>query len=114
MMAGRLRHWIYIEEPTSSQSSSTGQRTDEWSVFAYVPARITPSEALASQERHIGQQLRTSATHSIEIRYISGLLYTHRLRLAPPGETARIFEIRGITDPDERRKRLLIEAEEIA
>lgn len=112
MRAGKLRHWIYIEEATATVGASRGQVTKTWTVLHYVPASITP---IRQAERHVSQQLRTSVTHTITLRFISGLNTKMRVRfLETPKADARLFDIRGIIDPDERRTRLVMDAEEIA
>jgi SPP1 family predicted phage head-tail adaptor len=65
-------------------------------------------EALSSNEQYKAQQAIGVITHRVTILYRAGLL--NRMQIDFRG---RIFQIRGVRDPDEKQVELRIDCEEL-
>lgn len=65
MRAGQLRHFVELQAPTISQSSS-GSVTASWDTIANVYARIEP---LQGKNLEIAKQIHNLADTQITIRY---------------------------------------------
>lgn len=75
-----------------------------WQNTVTVWGRI---EALGAREREAAQAAQSEVTHLITIRHRAGV--TAAMRIV---KGARIFNIRGVVDPDERHRRLELTVEE--
>lgn len=106
MRAGRLRHYVAIQERTQAQDAA-GQPTDTWanvSGLSSVNAAVEPAKAV---EKQVAEQLGHNVTHVVRIRYMAGI--TSDMRIVHNG---RYLDIVGIRNPDERNIELVIECEE--
>lgn len=97
MQAGKLRHRLTIQEPTTALDQY-GEAVKTWSTVATVWGSIEP---LRMQEYFEAQQTQAKATHKIEVRYVQGISSTYRVMLG-----ARIFEVTAVLNPQERNERL--------
>jgi SPP1 family predicted phage head-tail adaptor len=84
MRSGSLRHRIVIERRGSGQTAS-GQQVHTWTTFWPCAAEVTP---IAGREFFAAKQINSEITHSIRIRYKSGI--DARMRVNFKG---RIFEL---------------------
>lgn len=96
---GALRHRLVVERAALAADEST-----TWAADAVAFAAIEP---VSAREVESGGGLAGQVTHRIEIRWRDDLSSRDRLRLGQ-----RIFRIRATRDLDERRARLVIDAEE--
>ena len=99
MKAGGLRHRVTLESPTEV-IDAVGGVTKTWAEYAEAWARRVPQGAA---ERLLGQQVVSTRNAAWSIRYRTDVLVTHRLV-----EGSTIWDINGITDPDDRRRELIL------
>ena len=100
--AGKLRHFIAIEQPVEVRDTQGGvSRT--WAQYVIGWAEII---ALTASEDTVPPQVRGKATHAIRTRYA---VVTPEMRVVFRG---RHFNITGVQDIDERGKVLTIYATE--
>lgn len=105
-MIGSLRHRLTIEAGNPSDDGYGGQ-TDPWAKptrIATVWGRIRP---LRGQERLHAGQLDARHSHMITLRYRADVTTAQRIRSG-----ARIFNIRAVTNRDERNRWLDLLCEE--
>ena len=102
-MPGRLRLRLDLETATPT-SDGAGGSTLSWSLVATLSADVVPTQA---RERSIGEGLGDLVTHRITIRHRSDVAPGDRFRRG-----ARIFRIRGLTDPQEDGRYLVCLCEE--
>jgi len=100
---GRLRHRARLQAPTGNADGGGGTAAG-WADVATVWAALAP---LAARERLQAEQVAARATHRATIRWRAGV--TAAMRLVVQG---RVFAVRGVADPDGRRRRLEILCEE--
>lgn len=102
--AGKYRHTIRIEVRTSTQDS-VGEQHDTWTTYATTRAKMEAgpagSEEFASAER---QGLIPTVWR---IRYRAGITPAMRVVFG-----IRVFDIRGVVDPNGRKEELLLTTEE--
>jgi len=96
---GALRHRLVVERAALGPDESS-----TWTADAVVFAAIEP---VSGREVESGGGLAGRVTHRIEIRWRDDLTSRDRLRLGQ-----RIFRILATRDLDERRIRLVVDAEE--
>jgi len=101
MRAGRLRHRITIQQPTTS-TNAQGGKIKTWVDVATVWAGIEPISASESDQNH---QLEPEVSVRIVMRYRSGITSDMRIKFG-----SRYYKIIGIINPDERNKELQITA----
>jgi SPP1 family predicted phage head-tail adaptor len=101
--AGRLRLRLALEKATPTPDGAGGS-TLAWSAVATVSADVIPVKA---EERTIGEGLADVVSHRIVIRHRGDVAAGDRFRLG-----ARIFAIRGVTDPEEDGRWLVCLCEE--
>lgn len=92
MRAGRLRHRISIQS-VGSTYDDYGDLSNSWSTDAIVWASVSP---VSGKQEKIAGELTGVETHSIKIRYRSGVSAHNRLQFG-----ARIFEIVSVKDWNE-------------
>jgi SPP1 family predicted phage head-tail adaptor len=93
MDAGKLRHRVTIQAPTTGTDGAGGV-THTWATFATVWGWIEP---LSARRLFQAQQANSETTGIIHIRYVAGLLPTMRVKYG-----LRTFEIISII-PDEKK-----------
>ena len=102
MRAGHLRHRITIQSLTETRDGANRVTGEMWTaVVENVPARIRPKSV---KEPLAAAQTAGSTMHVVEIRYHSGVTADMRILAG-----ARILEIVGIRDPEERHRELWID-----
>jgi SPP1 family predicted phage head-tail adaptor len=101
--AGQLRHRVQIEARVVTLNG-TSPPTEDWQTVAQLWARIAPLNAV---ERLQADALRTRVTHRVMLRWRDDV--TPGMRLVHRG---RVFRIRAVVDPDERRAMLRLDCEE--
>lgn len=97
MRAGGLRHEVVIQTPTETENA-TGESVPTWGTFAAVRAAVEP---LRGQEFFASQQLQSSLSVRIRIRYLANV--TTKMRVQWEN---RYFAIEGIIDPEMRHREL--------
>lgn len=96
---GALRHRLTLERATLGPDGSTVWTGDGWVYAALQP--------VSGGETDAGGGMTGRLTHRIEIRFRDDVTSRDRLRLG-----SRLFRVVAVRDPDERRARLQIDAEE--
>jgi len=92
LRAGRLRHRITIQS-VGSTLDDYGDLSNSWTTLATVWASITP---VSGTEADIASELTGISTHSIKIRYRSGVTSQNRIVFG-----SRTFQIESIKDWNE-------------
>jgi SPP1 family predicted phage head-tail adaptor len=101
---GQLRHRLALEAPVRIEAEG-GAAAIDWSPVAHVWAAIVP---LSGREAVAGDSVRGVVTHELTLRYRAGIQPAMRLVTG----SGRVFEIRAVRDPDERRRWLVCDCEE--
>jgi len=104
LLSGKLNTKIIIQKPVEIKNS-IGEDITSWSDFSYQWANIAP---LSGREYLSNNELRSSVTHRIFIRFIKGVDSSMRIK-----HGSRIFDIDSIINTDERSRELVIIAEEV-
>ena len=100
---GALRHRVLIEEPVRTPDAGGGAEIT-WTPVASVWAEIQPK---SGREVFESDQLGGRITHDVRIRHRAGI--TPKMRITHKG---RLFDIRHVASPDERREWLVCACEE--
>ena len=93
MQAGELRHLIEIQKFTTVKDSY-GEDIKTWSTYHKTYSKISP---LRGKEYFDTQQIVPEVDNKITIRYKTGIAPTMRIVWG-----SRTYEIRSVTNPDER------------
>lgn len=94
---GALRHRIALQSADRTGDGGGGA-VETWTDVADVWARIAPT---SGNERVLAEAITGQVTHEITIRFRSGVRPAMRFRFG-----ARLFEIAGVLDIEERRRML--------
>lgn len=100
--AGKLRERVTIERPVRTPDGAGGADVT-WEALATVWAEVV---ALGGTEAALGERMEARAPHRVTIRFRDDV--TAEMRLAWRGGA---LAIRGLRDPDGRRRWLAINAE---
>lgn len=101
--AGRLRHQVRIERPIRTQDPITGNVDTAWVSVATVYAAIEP---LSAKDFIAAQQMQSSVSARIVIRWRSGL--THDMRFVHTA-TGAIYTPAGfLADPETGREYITV------
>ena len=103
-LASRLRSRITLQQQVQT-ADGAGGFARSWSDVATIWAEILP---LNGRELLQAQQLQSSVTHKITIRYRTGVIAAQRFLC----ESTRAFNIRAVRNVEERDELLEIFAEE--
>jgi len=95
MQAGKLRHRVTIQTPTETQNA-VGEVTRSWAAFTdgVVWAAVEP---MNGREILMAQQMTSTATTKVTIRYLAGVTSKMRVLFG-----TRTFEIEYVLNPLER------------
>lgn len=104
MRAGRLRCLVQLQSRTGTKNSM-GETEESWSTFASAWVGI---EALSGQEQVVAGQNRSTVTHKVTMRWISGVVPTMRAVYG-----SRTFLFGAVMNRDERNKEITIAATEV-
>lgn len=102
---GAARRRMILEAPMETPDDIGGV-TRRFAPVATLWASLTP---VAAAERREGGRMELAITHRVRMRWRPGVVAAMRLRLG-----ARLFEIRGVHDEEERHRALVCQCEEIA
>ncbi len=102
MRAGKLRHYVTIEQQVagSPQQFGSGEPDEAWAAFATLWAGIRP---LSGRELFLAQQAASRVDYEVEIRYLAGV--TAGMRVAHEGV---YYNIEALLDPELRHERLIL------
>ena len=104
MRAGQLRHRVTIERRTEVDDGAGGS-VETWATFATVWAAVIP---LTGRELFAAQQVASTVSHRIEMRYLAGVLAgTMRAK-----HETRVLNIRTVMNIDERDRETHLLCEE--
>lgn len=101
---GAMRHRLVLQAPVEIADLAGGVARS-WSTLASIWAAIEP---VSTSPAIVGDAPSGLVTHRITIRWRADVVAGQRLTKA-----ARTFMVRTVTDPDERRLRLVLAAEEM-
>jgi SPP1 family predicted phage head-tail adaptor len=101
--AGSLRERLTIERPVRVADDAGGARTT-WAALATVWAEVV---SLGGVETALGERREARTSHRVTMRFRDDV--TAEMRLVWRG---RSLDIRGMRDPDGKRRWLAINAEE--
>jgi SPP1 family predicted phage head-tail adaptor len=101
---GELRARLVLEGPVETPDQAGGVLR-RWTAIASVWSDVA---TLSAQQRLEAEQIGQTVTHRVTLRWRAGLTTKQRLRRG-----TQIFLIRGVQDPDDRRRRLICNCEEI-
>lgn len=99
MQAGKLRHQVTIEAPTTTPNAF-GERVETWAPFATVWAS---REDLAGREAFVAAQWRADVTTRFTLRFLDGV--TAKMRVNDGGT---LYNIASVSDPEGRGRTLVI------
>lgn len=102
---GEMRRRLTIESPARG-SDEAGAAATTWTAVAVVAAALKP---LKAHEIVTADGVAARVTHAVEIRWRGDVTAVMRLR-----DGTTLYEIRGIYDADQRRRRLTCLIEELA
>jgi len=104
LSVGNLRARLVLEGPVETPDAAGGV-TRTWATLASVWCDVA---TLNAQQRFEAEQIGQTVTHRLTLRWRAGLSTKQRLRRG-----TQIFLIRGVQDPDDKRRRLVCTCEEI-
>lgn len=111
--SGNRRHEVELQNPAGDQvSDGDGEYAQEYETFARVNVAILPATA-ENLERYAQNSVVTTATHLVIAPYIegvgtdAGVSTRSRVRFG-----ARIFFVRGYSNPEERNIELVLSCQE--
>lgn len=90
MRAGRLRHEVEIRRPERTVNAD-GESVAEWILYAKARAAILP---VAASEQEKFAKLQSEITHSVVVRYRSGIQPDMRIVWPAENRTFEIIEIK--------------------
>lgn len=91
-MTGSMNKRVQVQSVTETRDAAGGV-TQTWSTDRTVWAAISP---LTGREYLNAQQVQSSVTAKVVMRYFAGLTPKHRLLFG-----SRVFEIAAVINPDE-------------
>lgn len=100
MIAGKLRHRVYIQRATEA-ANTYGEMVKTWASIYRVWASVEP---LTGRELERAQQVSAEATTRVKIRYTDDVTVGDRILFGTYDQ--RVFEINAIVNPDERNVEL--------
>jgi len=109
MRAGQLRHRLQLQSATTAPDDF-GQPIPTWSTYADVWGEVRP---LTGRERYTAQQVQSSLSHQVRIRYRGGVAETHRVRWVDKA-TIKILDINAVLNTEQRDRELLLLCSEAA
>ena len=104
MNAGQLRHRVTIQQLTRVEDEGGGY-AEVWADVATVWAAIKP---MRGNERYEAQQVQSTLTHKVTIRYRAGIKPQMRLLYGN-----RVFNIEAVIDIEERHRWLELLCSEV-
>ncbi len=104
LCASDLDRRIELQAVTTSKDE-VGGLVETWTTFATVWAQVRQA---SGREAWYRQQMNASGAWTIGIRWRRDLTTKHRVRY-----DGRTFEIRAVTDENQRRRHLMLACDEI-
>jgi SPP1 family predicted phage head-tail adaptor len=101
---GKLRHRITIEQK-AKVSDGAGGYTESWVPFVTIWASVDP---VSGKEYYEAQQMQSSVSHKIRIRYKSGVLPSMRVNFKE-----RIFAVESVINWEERNRDMMLMCTEV-
>lgn len=112
MKIAELRHLVYLQTPTTAQSSR-GAETITWSDSPALRARV---RTVSGDERNRDEQVIPVAAHEVLLRWPlpMGVTATTKSRLRwATSDGSRYFGVLAIGEPDNRRRLIVLTCEEL-
>ncbi len=105
-MIGKMRSRVTFQELTQTSDGQGGQ-SESWSDLSTDPTVWCYLRPTKSQERLYSAQVQYQRTHEAIIRHRTDLTTEMRMTY-----DSRVFQIKGIRRPDERKAFLILDLEE--
>lgn len=112
MKIADLRHVIYLQTPTTSQTAR-GAETINWGNSPALRAKVT---TVSGDERRTSEQVIPVAAHNVELRWPlpTGTSVSAKSRVKwTQDNVTRYFGIVAIGEPDNRRRRIVLTCQEL-
>lgn len=106
--AGTHRQIFDIEQPAQSRNPSGSISNPPWTLYATVRGMIT---TINGREVFAGDEFMMQATHTVELRYYSGITNLMRVNFRTEAQRAtmtdgRLFDILLVNDINERHRKI--------
>lgn len=108
MRAGLKRHRVTIEEPTYTESATSGEPVQSWTPFVDLPCSMEP---VRGDERFVAAADLANVTHLMRCSYYPGITPEMRASWTVDG-TTRTFRIQAVLDYRELHRDLILTLEE--
>ena len=103
---GQRTAYLTLQAPTRVADGAGGY-TETWTTLAHVWGALDASAT--RMERSFAAQVQTVATTTITIPYVEDVTPACRVVYG-----TRTYNVRGVADPDQRRRELVLACEEVA
>jgi SPP1 family predicted phage head-tail adaptor len=103
---GDLRERVFIQRDAGASRDAVGGLVPSWETVANVWARVAP---MSTGEQFRRQQMQANANWKVTVRYRNDLSPKMRVVWG-----SRTFEVKGVTNADERRRFLDLACEELS
>ena len=100
MRAGTLRRRLVIQSVTEAASDAYGEPGETVATYA---TRWGSVEPLSGVELYRMHEVHPEVTHQVRIRYLAGITPKMRVLFG-----TRSFEVRGVTNPSETNRELIL------
>jgi SPP1 family predicted phage head-tail adaptor len=108
MRAGTMRHRVVLQSLTTGETAGDGGYSETWADTATVWADVQPASASAT-EAVLGAAERAPITHTVRMRYRSGVTPRNRIKLG-----TRYLYVTGLQNIGEIDRELVLACEERA
>lgn len=98
---GSLIHRLKIQALAGQQTNTMGEPVEDWETIGHRYAAI---EGLAGKEYWDAQQVKATTSHTVSIRYFSGLTTAMRFLWGRDEESGRVFNIGSALNLEERNE----------
>lgn len=96
---GKLRHRITFQQESLTPDGMGGS-TKTWTSLGTVSAQVEP---LSGKEFFQAQQIQSSVTHKVTMRYRANTIPSLRILFG-----TRTFDVNAVLDPEERHIQLIL------
>lgn len=106
MQAGKLRHYVTLQNKQATTTGSRGQVTNTWEdTQGNIPAEIV---TLNGREAEIARQMVASADTRVRLRYVANVTPASRFVWE-----SRVFNILWVNNTDQRNRELVCLCQEV-
>lgn len=99
--SGKLRHWVVLQSPGTTQDATTGEMIEHWATVAEVWAEVVP---MSAREFQAAAAEQSEVRGRMTIRYRDDVGATMRVMYR-----GKVYEIHGVMeDADSMREHLTL------